>query len=192
METLPFGGRPADDPSAKCSVGSGMPTPRAWTTLAELFEAEESALLRYAWAIVGSRAAAEDLVQEAFLRLQPLWNEVQNPRGWLYRCLRNLALNHLRDHPHAAELKEDSASDDRMPLEQMGREEALGVVRTLLAEMPDEDRVLIQFKYEQNLRYQEISKKTGLSVSNVGYRLHHVLKSLGDALRRAGIEDSRG
>jgi DNA-directed RNA polymerase specialized sigma24 family protein len=51
---------------------------------------------------------------------------------------------------------------------------------------------LVRLKYLENLRYQEISQRTGLSVSNVGYRLHHLLKALADGLRRAGIEGSRG
>src|SRR4051812_38956297 len=72
--------------------------------LAALFEAEESALLHFALGLVGRRSVAEDLVQEAFLRLHPLWTEVENPRAWLYRCLRNLALNDLRDHRRETEL----------------------------------------------------------------------------------------
>ncbi len=38
--------------------------------------------------------------------------------------------------------------------------------------------------------YREISERTGLSVCNVGYRLHHILKQLADKLRQIGIEGS--
>src|SRR5687768_9460098 len=71
---------------------------RETLTLAGLFESEESGLLRFAIGLVGRRMVAEDLVQETFLRLHKVWEQVENPRGWLYRSLRNLALNHLRDH----------------------------------------------------------------------------------------------
>ena len=60
------------------------------------------------------------------------------------------------------------------------------------AEVPAEDRELIQLKYLDNLKYQEISRRTGLSVGNVGYRLHHLLKTLADDLRRSGIDGSQG
>jgi RNA polymerase sigma-70 factor (ECF subfamily) len=66
------------------------------------------------------------------------------------------------------------------------------MVRLFLAEMPPEDRNLIQLKYHDGLRYRDISRRTGLSVGNVGYRLHHVLKGLADSLRNAGIEGSQG
>ena len=70
--------------------------------------------------------------------------------------------------------------------------EAIGLVRLLLADLPPEDRDLIRMKYQEDLKYGEISERTGLGVGNVGYKLHHLLKGLADALRHAGIEGSRG
>lgn len=161
--------------------------------VAALFEAEESGLLRFALGLVRQRAVAEELVQETFLRFHQVAAEVENPRGWLYRSLRNLALNHLRDRPRETELAEEPAAQGAtLPVEAMVREEAVGTMRLLLAELPDEDRDLIRMKYNEDLKYQEISRRTGLSVGNVGYRLHHALKTLAAGLRRAGIERSEG
>jgi RNA polymerase sigma factor (sigma-70 family) len=162
-------------------------------TIAALFESEESALLYYSMGIVRRRIVAEELVQEAFLRLQRIWGQVDNPRGWLYRSVRNLSLNHIRDARHETLLDEERASQEEcLPREMMGRSEAIGAVRMLLAEMPDEDRSLITLKYNEGLKYQEISERTGLTVGNVGFRLHHALKRLLDGLKRAGIEGSEG
>jgi len=162
-------------------------------SLAALFEEEESGLLRYALGLAGRRSVAEELVQEAFLRLHQSWAEVENPRAWLYRTVRNLALNHLRDHPLESELAADAApADDRPAAERLGRDEAVGAVRLLLAELPADDRRLIHLKYHEELQYQEIGRRTGLSAGNVGFRLHHLLKTLADGLRRAGIEGSEG
>jgi RNA polymerase sigma-70 factor (ECF subfamily) len=162
-------------------------------TLAALFESEESGLLSFAIGLVRQRSVAEELVQDAFLRLHEVWGQVENPRGWLYRSIRNLALNHLRDHRRETPLEEtpETASEGR-PDEELGRMEAIGLVRLLLADLPPEDRDLIRMKYQEDLKYGEISERTGLGVGNVGYKLHHLLKGLADALRRAGIEGSRG
>jgi RNA polymerase sigma factor (sigma-70 family) len=164
------------------------------STLSPLFETEEGPLLHFALGLVGRRSVAEDLVQEAFLRLHQVWSEVENPRAWLYRSLRNLALNHLRDHRRETVLEDDAgpAVELELPVEEMGRREAVGLVRMLLAELSDEDRDLIRLKYSENLKYQEIGRRTGLNAGHVGYKLHHLLKSLADSLRHAGIEDSRG
>jgi RNA polymerase sigma factor (sigma-70 family) len=164
-------------------------TPEDKPSLRQIFEAEESPLLRFAHGLTGRRETAEDLVQEAFLRLHAHWEEVIHPKAWLYRSVRNLALNHLRDHKRESGDEAPEAADEaRGPDGHLARLEAAGAVRLLLAELKDEDRKLIQLKYHQNLKYDQISQRTGLSVGNVGYKLHHLLKGLGDSLRRLGIE----
>ena len=162
-------------------------------TLMALFESEESALLAFAIGLVKRRPVAEELVQDAFLRLHEVWGQIDNPRAWLYRSVRNMGLNHLRDHRRETVLEEaaDTASDSR-PDDELGRMEAIGMVRLFLAEMPPEDQALIRMKYHDDLKYGQISERTGMGVGNVGYKLHHLLKGLADALRHAGIEGSRG
>jgi RNA polymerase sigma-70 factor (ECF subfamily) len=192
MEPLAFESVLAPSPANPLvSLPAAMkPKPQS---IVAVFESEESGLLRYAIGLVGRRTVAEELVQEIFLRLHQNWEEVENPRSWLYRGLRNLALNHLRDRKPATELKEDTAAtEESPPSEVLGRNEAVGMMRLLLAEIPDDDRNLIRLKYNDDLKYQEISRRTGLSVGNVGYRLHHVLKGLAEGLRHAGIEGSQG
>ncbi len=161
-------------------------------TLTALFEAEEGALLAFATGLVGRRPVAEELVQEAFLRLNQVWAQIENPRAWLYRSVRNLALNHVRDHRRETPLEgKEHADEQSQPDEALDRMEAVGMIRMLLTGMPAEDQELIRMKYHEDLKYNEISERTGLGIGNVGYKLHHILKGLADALRQAGIEGSR-
>ena len=193
MEPLVFEHNPLPPSDAVKAAPQAEVKPAKPANIGALFEAEESGLLRFAIGLVGRRVVAEELVQETFLRLHKIWADVENPRAWLYRSLRNLALNHLRDHPLETELTAETGhSDDNLPVETLGRNEAVGLVRLLIAELPENDRSLVRLKYHDDLRYEEISKRTGLSVGNVGYRLHHVLKTLAEALRHAGIEGSQG
>jgi RNA polymerase sigma factor (sigma-70 family) len=164
------------------------------STLQEVFAAEESPLLRYAYGLVGQRETAEDLVQEVFLRLHTHWDEVSNPRAWLFRAVRNLAFNHLRDRHHETTLdhQPELATPDPDPENTLGKLETLGTLQLLIAELPAADRRLIHLKYHRKLKYDEISQQTGLSVGNVGYKLHFLLKNLADSLRRLGIESPEG
>jgi RNA polymerase sigma factor (sigma-70 family) len=163
-------------------------------TLRQVFEAEESPLLRYAFGLVGQRETAEDLVQDAFVRLHAHWAEVATPRAWLFRTVHNLALNHLRDHHRETpiESQPEWASNSPDPEQTLGRLEAIGTLQLLIAELPSADRTLIRLKYHQHLKYDQISEHTGLSVGNVGYKLHHLLKHLADSLRHLGIESAEG
>src|SRR3954465_8548826 len=117
----------------KASAESG------WESIEELFEALESPLLAYALRFVGERSAAEDLDQEAFMRLHAHVEEVREPRKWLYRTVHNLALNHKRDNAKIISLNGDAgekssaateASDPQpLPDEQIARMEGIGLVR---------------------------------------------------------------
>jgi RNA polymerase sigma-70 factor (ECF subfamily) len=163
-------------------------------TLRQVFDAEESPLLRYAHGLVGQRETAEDLVQDAFLKLQSHWDEVIHPRAWLFRCVRNLALSHIRDHKRETPMENgrewESSTPD--PEKALGKLEAIGTLQLLVAELHEDDRALISLKYHEGLKYEQISQRTGLSVGNVGYKLHHALKNLADSLRRLGVESAEG
>lgn len=159
-------------------------------TLRGLFETEESPLLRYAFSLIGRRAIAEEVVQEVFLQLHTNWNNVENPQAWLYRSVRNRAFNHHRDHKREVLVdgEKETASEGDTPEALLQRMEAAGFLRLLLAELEEADRQLVHLKYFEDLRYREISERTGLSIGNVGYRLHHILKQLAGKLRQLGID----
>lgn len=163
-------------------------------SLLQLFENEETPLLRYAFSLVGRRAIAEEIVQEAFLQLHTHWESVENPVAWLFRSVRNRSFNHHRDHKRETLSEEaealGSGSSDS-PEDLIHRMEAAGFLRLLVAELEEADRQLIDLKYFQDLKYREISEKTGLSIGNVGYRLHHVLKQLAEKLQQLGIEGNQ-
>jgi RNA polymerase sigma-70 factor (ECF subfamily) len=193
METPTASTRPKADAGRKPVIPIRTPMEEK-PTLRQVFESEESPLLRYAHGLVGQRETAEDLVQEAFLKLHAHWADVENPRAWLFRCIRNLSLNHLRDHKRETTLDNghEWQSDTPDPEQTLGRLEAIGTLQLLVSELDPADRSLISLKYHENLKYDQISQRTGLSVGNVGYKLHHALKNLADSLRRLGIESAEG
>ena len=82
-------------------------------TLQELFDAEESPLLRYAFSLTGRRAVAEEIVQEVFLQLHTHWDDVDAPTAWLFSSVRNRALKHIRDNKREVLNDGDGNSQDR-------------------------------------------------------------------------------
>lgn len=193
METQTTNARPRAD-AGKRPVLLFRDTPEGKPTLRQVFETEESPLLRFAYGLVGQRETAEDLVQDAFLKLHAHWDDVENPRAWLFKSIRNLALNHLRDHKRETPILEsdDFPSPSTDPDQSLGHFEAIGTLQLLVSELDPDDRQLISLKYLENLKYDQISQRTGLSIGNVGYKLHHTLKRLADSLRHLGIESPLG
>ena len=163
--------------------------------LRSLFEQEESSLLRYAFSFVGRREVAEEIVQDVFLKLHARWKEVKSPKAWLYRAVRNSAFTYLRNNKReilSGDEKDDPASGpEQAPEALMERMESMAALRNMLEELDETDRQLVKLKYFDNLKYRDISEQTGLSVSNVGYRLHHILKKLANKLRTLGIDGNQ-
>lgn len=177
---------------------TGTAGPR-YETIEELFLAIESPLLTYARRLTGDHAQAEDLVQEAFLRLHPLFRQIDSPKSWLYRTVHNLAVNHHRKNarilplhrPDASDEEESSTSDfaDSHPLpdDEIARWEGIGLVRLNLKGLDPRTQEVIRLRFHEDLSYQQISEKLGLTSGHVGYLLHHALKSLAADLVKAGL-----
>ena len=165
-------------------------------TIEELFAALESPLLNYALRLSGSRESAEDLVQEAFMKLHRQFDEVREPRRWLYRTVHNLALNHRRDSAKIIPLQPapnetdapapDTTDPQPLPDEQIARIEGIGLVRLSLETLDARSQELIRLKFTEDLSYQEISARTGLKTGHVGYLLHHALKAIAAELAKTG------
>ncbi len=170
-----------------------------WGTMEELFAALESPLLGYALRIVGDRSTAEDLVQEAFMKLHAQFEDVREPERWLYRTVHNMALNHRRDsaktvsvnpqpeHSEDSSASFDSADTQPLPDEQIARMEGIGLVRLSLKTLDERSREIVHLKFNEDLSYAEISKRTGLKTGHVGYLLHHALKTIAAELAKTGM-----
>jgi RNA polymerase sigma factor (sigma-70 family) len=166
-------------------------------TIEELFAALESPLLNYALRLVGQLGAAEDMVQEAFMRLHVQFGEVREPRRWLYRTVHNLSLNHRRRDDRTVALHSDNTDPgpaapeplDPQPLpdEQIARWEGIGLVRLCVETLDDRSRELIRLKFNEGLSYKEMSARTGLNIGHVGYLLHHAIRTIGDELAKNGV-----
>ena len=166
-------------------------------TIEELFAALESPLLNYGLRLVGDLNLAEDIVQEAFMRLHAHFIEVREPKRWLYRTVHNLALNQRRasekiislDVTGEEEARSSGETIDPQPLpdEQIAREEGIGLVRLSLETLDERSREVVRLKFHEGLSYKEISDRTGLTAGHVGYLLHHAIKAVGNELARNGV-----
>jgi len=71
---------------------------------------------------------------------------------------------------------------------QIRRIEAVAAMRLLMDKLSAKDRELVKLKFEEEMSYSLISEKLEIGVGNVGYRLHHVLKTLAEGLKRRGVD----
>jgi RNA polymerase sigma factor (sigma-70 family) len=119
---------------------------------------------RFAAAIVGGRS--EDVTQDAFskalLALRGSKAEIEL-RPWLYRIVRNTALNDLRDRPPLAEQLGETIPGGRSAAAEVERREEMAELVKRLRSLPEPQRAAIVMRELEGLSHEEIA--TGLGVS---------------------------
>jgi RNA polymerase sigma-70 factor (ECF subfamily) len=163
----------------------------------EIVRRYERPLLRFVsrYGLERARNGAQDIVQEVFLRLLQEGRglaEVRNLSSWLYRVARNLAIDERRKETRMERRHELAAAPEVAPPAEfpVERLETSGVVAERLLRLPPNQRDVLILKVQEGKSYKEISEITGLSTANVGYLIHHGLRSLAKELRAAGILES--
>ena len=156
-----------------------------WDRIRGVVQEHQSALIRYATSIVGGTEQAKDIVQEVFLKLcKQRWRDVEGHlASWLFRVTRNQALDALRKEKRMSlfektETMETLAGFGEIAVGETRKSETIRSLLELVEQLPGRDKEVVTLKFQQGLSYKEISEVTGLTVSNVGYVLHHALKEL--------------
>ena len=149
-----------------------------WRTPAELARAYAPAIYRLAYARTGSRADAEDIMQEVFVRLLragPDFADRAHARAWLLRVAANCAYDWFR----APWRRREGPLTDSLPAPE---HEDGGVVEAVLA-LPAKYRAAVHLYYYEELSVAEIAKITGKSESAVKSRLFRARAMLREALK---------
>lgn len=149
-----------------------------WREPAELARAYAPAIYRLAYARTGSRADAEDIMQEVFVRLLragPDFADRAHARAWLLRVAANCANDWFR----APWRRREGPLTDSLPAPE---HEDGGVVEAVLA-LPAKYRTAVHLYYYEELSVAEIAKITGKSESAVKSRLFRARAMLREALK---------
>jgi RNA polymerase sigma-70 factor (ECF subfamily) len=157
----------------------------------ELFELFYEPVYRYVRSLIGLQAEAEDLAQEAFLRLYTSLLDGQtigNARSWVFRVAHNLAIDHLRRASHlkqavpevwhVSEEQLDAAPNAEQRLIEQERHQRL---RRAMMRLSPQERYCLDLRAE-GLSYREIAEVLGVSVSSVNTFLSRGVKKIAGEL----------
>ena len=155
--------------------------------LSELFERHHRRLYGFFSRLVGDRTAAEDLVQEVFVRLlkyRHTFRDGAEFSPWVFGVARNAAIDHFRSRPR--ELQENPEAPEPAahlphPIEGLERRERSEFLQAALARLAPERRELLLMARFGDLRYESIGELLGCSAGAVKVRVHRALKELREA-----------
>ncbi len=165
--------------------------------LGELYDRFRQMVYRTALAITSDPEAANDLLQDVFLRLYRFADRIDPQRPlepWLYRMTANLAYTWVKRRNRWIRPLEDLAdwlagNSRNSPQEAAERNEDWRRIQQAIASLPLPQRVVVVLYYLNDLSLQEISDILDVPVGTVKSRLHYGRNSLkhnlgldGDAL----------
>jgi RNA polymerase sigma-70 factor (ECF subfamily) len=160
----------------------------------DLFQRLYPSLYRYLHRLTGDADVAEDIAQEAFVRLlkQPLPEDEVRP--WLF----TVAMNLVRDRARRTERRQrllttapPLVSVTILPDDHVEQNERIESVRAALRKLPDRDRQLLLMR-EEGFKYEEIAAVIGVAPASVGTLIARALRRFVDVYRaQSTVDDAR-
>jgi RNA polymerase sigma factor (sigma-70 family) len=169
-----------------------MDEPQAFdeNALSDIYRDSYTDLCRYLRRLVGSESNAEDLAQEAGLRLIRAGRnaEIREPRAWLFHAAANLARDALRRRTTAdaatAILAHEDPTSNTMPDEQAAVEQDLAALARAIETLPPRARHILMLARVDGLAYKEIARQLGLATKTVENHLGRAVAKLAAAVGR--------
>jgi len=150
-----------------------------------------SRLYRMAFRLMSNREEAEDIVQEVYVKLWGMRNELNkynSIEALAIRITRNLCLDHLRrrkvnlDAMKAERLKEESHSIS--PAESLEKKEEAEMIHTLIAALPEPQRSLVHLRHLEGKEYEEISEMVNMNVNAIRVSISRARKQMREMLEK--------
>ncbi|WEK35912.1 MAG: RNA polymerase sigma-70 factor [Candidatus Pseudobacter hemicellulosilyticus] len=158
---------------------------------AELYRRYHPKLYFFVLNFTGNQQAAEDALQEVFVKL---WAErasltgITNFNAWIFRVAKNHVLNGLRRMAHEtlilAEIAKDITAGTPEPLQLLGYKDAYAVLHAGIAELPQQQQRVLLLSREEGLKYEEIGALLNISPLTVKKHAAEALRFLRDRFKK--------
>lgn len=158
---------------------------------AALYEKYHRKLFYFVYSFTCSQQAAEDAVQEVFVKV---WTERNNLAGitnfnaWIFRVLRNQVMNNLKRMAHEtlilAEIAKRMGPGGEEVYDLINYKDIHAVLKKAIDELPAQQQQVIQLSREEGLKYNEIAARLRISPLTVKKHAAQALQSLREKISR--------
>lgn len=157
--------------------------PRHESAFEEAFKSNFKALHAYAYTMLQNEDMAEEIVQTVFLKLWENRDRITihtSLRAYLYKSVYHESLNHLKREKVQRKYMEEAMIDykQRQTDEVTADGELRRQLQLALRQLPEKCRTVFQLSRFEQLRYQEIADRLGISPKTVEAHMGKALKLL--------------
>jgi RNA polymerase sigma-70 factor (ECF subfamily) len=164
--------------------------------LGVLFERYHLPLFDFLARMTGDRTAAEDLVQDIFVRIlkyRATFRDGGSFETWLYRIARNARADYFRQRSHVEPLAEEAlerAAPQPGPALRLEADRERDRLRRALMLLREDKRELLVLARYQDMRYEQIADVLGIEIGAVKVRVHRAIRELREIFLRLRDENS--
>ena len=154
---------------------------------AELVDLYQDKLYHMAYRMLSNRQEAEDVVQDAFLRVYKnldRFDETLKFSTWIYRIATNLCIDRLRKRKPTYSLDAESQdyegldgysmipSDDKTPESELILSDTQRIIHQAMESLPPKYKSVMMLRYIQDLSLQEVGDILDMPVTTIKTRVH--------------------
>jgi len=150
-----------------------------------------SRLYRMAFRLMNNREEAEDIVQEVYMKLWGMRDELNDYKSIEALCVRitrNLCLDQLRRR----KVDQNALKNERLsaenhlddPENNLERQEEKKIIHVLIASLPEPQRSLVHLRHMEGKEYEEISKMVNMNVNAIRVSISRARKQMREMLEK--------
>ena len=145
-------------------------------------------LYKVAFYILESEPDAEDAVQDLYLKLWDAGDALDTirvPKAYCISLLRNICIDRLRKYrPEGEEKIPQQTTDDSLQDERMSERQKIEAAIKQMSSLSNSERIVLKLKVFDDLSYEEIQKRTGLSQLSMRVHLSNARRKIRKAIER--------
>lgn len=155
--------------------------------MSRLYDLYYHQLCLYAVRYVTSVPIAEEVVSDVMYKIWQNRHNQYRPetfKEYLYTATRNTALNYLKQNAHRNELNDHWVEElrynliEESPLDKMISDEKISKINKIIDSLPEHCRNVFIMSRIEDMTYNEIAEKTGISLNTVKYHIKTALQKL--------------
>ncbi len=158
----------------------------------DFVKANQNKIFRFAMRLVNREEEAKDIVQDVLIKIWDRREEIpkiENIDGWMFTVTRNLCIDRIRARKDHLDVHSQVQVVDKSdtPHDMTSKSQLMTMMRKLIDEMPEKQKMVIQLRDIDGLSYDEIAGTLNIPLAQVKVNLHRARLSLKEKIIKLGL-----